>query len=228
MTDARRGRFFDAQAAWYDREYDARTASGRVLRARMDAVLSILGPCPGSVLDAGMAAGRLCAELDRHGWTVTGVDASATMVALARERLPHLAPKLLQARLEELPLDDASVDAVVATGVLEYVDNLEAALCELARVLRPDGVAALSIPAPRSPHTLWRLRVVYPLARAAKAVVPFGRPPPPARRALPWRSLEESLARAGLTVERVLPVGARRRPGRLHTRQLVVAARRVR
>ena len=216
---------FDGQAEWYDREYDDDSASGRVLRARVEAVLSVLGDRSGSVLDAGMGGGRLCAELDRRGWNVTGVDVSAEMVALARERLPHLAPRLLWGRVESLPLDDASLDAVVATGVLEYVDDLGAALRELARVLRAGGVAALSIPAPTAPHTLWRLRIVYPLVRVAKAVIPFGRPSPPARPALTQDGFESALEAAGLAVERVLPVGSRPEPSRLRTRQLVYASR---
>ncbi len=219
------GTFFDAQAAWYDREYDGRSAGSRVLRARMQAVLSVLGPEPGSVLDAGMGGGRLCAELDRLGWSVTGVDASAEMVGLARERLPHIAARLAEGRVERLPLDDETLDAVVATGVLEYVADLDETLHELARVLRAGGVAALSIPAPTAPHTLWRLRVLYPLARVAKSMLPFGRPSPPVRPPLSRARLESALDAAGLTVEQVLRVGSRPSPGRLRTRQLVYAAR---
>jgi ubiquinone/menaquinone biosynthesis C-methylase UbiE len=219
------GGFFDAQAAWYDREYDEETASGRVLRSRMQAVLGVLGREPGSVVDAGMGGGRLCAELDRLGWAVTGVDPSAEMVALARRRLPHLASRLLEGRIETLPLDDACMDAAIATGVLEYVDDLDLAVRELARVLRPGGVAAVSIPAPRGPNTFWRLRVLYPFVRFAKRVVPFGRPSPPARPRRSSSALETALAAAGLTVETVVRVGARPNPGWLGARQLVYGAR---
>ena len=65
-----------------------------------------------------------------------GVDASAEMVALARERLPDARDRLAQGSVEELPFEDASFDAVAATGVLEYAD-VPRALGELARVLRP-------------------------------------------------------------------------------------------
>lgn len=227
MTGPDAGGFFDAQAEWYDSEYDEQTTSGRVLRARVQAVADVLGPGPGSVVDAGMGGGRLCAELDRLGWSVTGVDPSPEMVALARERVPHLASRLVGGRIESLPLDDASVDAVVATGVLEYVDDLEVAVHELARVLRPGGVAALSIAAPSAPNTLWRLRVLYPFVRFVKGVVPFGRPSPPARPKLSRNALEAALTESGLTVENVLRVGARPNPGRFRTRQLVYAARKT-
>lgn len=226
MTGTDTGRFFDAQAEWYDREYDAPSAGGRVLRARVQAVLDLLGEGPGHVLDGGMGSGRLCAELARSGWTVTGIDASARMVELARSRLPHLAARLRQARLEALPFPDGSFDAVVATGVLEYVDDLGHALRELARVLRPGGGAVLSFPDYRAPHNLWRLRVVYPFVRAVKAVVPVGRPaPPPRKRLLPLRRLEQELEAAGLAIEASIRVGARPAPERLRTRQAVYAAR---
>ena len=52
MTDA--PSFFDATSARYDRAYDAQTADGHALRARMAAVLRLVGEGPGDALDAGM------------------------------------------------------------------------------------------------------------------------------------------------------------------------------
>jgi len=226
VSDSGAGGFFDAQADWYDRAYDEPGAAGRVLRARMEAVLELLGDRPGAALDAGMGSGRLCTELDRRGWTVMGIDVSARMVEIARTRLPHLAAHLQQASLEDPPFPDESFDAVVATGVLEYVDDLGRALHELARVLRPGGLAAVSFPAYRAPHNLWRRYVLYPGVRAVKTVVPFGRPAPrPRRNPLPLARFEAELEAAGLTIEASTRVGARPAPGRLRTRQLVYAAR---
>ena len=74
MTDA--PSFFDATSARYDRAYDAQTADGHALRARMAAVLRLVGEGPGDALDAGMGPGRLCAELESRGWTAHGVDAA--------------------------------------------------------------------------------------------------------------------------------------------------------
>lgn len=48
--------------------------------------------------------------------------------------------------MEAIPLPDASVDAVIANHVLEHVDDDIVALREVRRVLRPDGVAILSVP----------------------------------------------------------------------------------
>jgi ubiquinone/menaquinone biosynthesis C-methylase UbiE len=59
---------------------------------------------------------------------------------LARRLRRHARPaQIVDAPAERLPLPDASVDTVVATLVLCTVDDVEGALREIARVLRPDG-----------------------------------------------------------------------------------------
>ena len=191
--------FFDAEAAQYDALYDAGDWRGRLLRARLQAALEALGDGPGRVLDAGMGGGRLVAELDARGWTATGVDTSPLMVELARQRLPHLADRLLEADLAALPFPDASFDAAVVTGALEYVDELDRGLGEVARVLRPGATAVLSFPNYRSPHALWRRFALYPAARLVKRVLPLARPAPlPALHPIAPARFEGALAAAGL------------------------------
>jgi SAM-dependent methyltransferase len=192
---------FDAEARHYDLVHAARTTDGHALRARADVVLGLLAGRSGSVLDAGMGPGHLLAELDRRGWTVSGVDASPAMVQAARSKLPTAAERLSQARLEQLPFADASFDAVTATGVLELVDEPGAVLRELVRVLRPEGIAIVSAPNVTSPYLLWRHFVVYPLVRVAKRRGRCSRPAPP-RRGLPPRraEFEGRLRAAGLEI----------------------------
>jgi SAM-dependent methyltransferase len=200
--------FFDANAPSYDRAYGDRGAAGRVLRKRAAAVLELLGDKPGDVLDAGMGGGWLCAELDRRGWVVTGIDSSPRMVELARARLPSARERLLEASIERLPFADAVFDATVATGVLEYVDhNLPGALAELARVLRPGGTAVISFPNYHSPHVIWRVRVLYPTVRRVKRLL--GRQGPPRRRSVSFEELTAAVAGAGLELERVERSGVR-------------------
>jgi len=197
------GAYFDDRAERYDRAYDARGVDGYALRSRMAGALQLLGSGPGEILDAGMGPGRLLAELAQRGWAVSGVDASAEMVAAARSKLPEAASRLVQGKIESLPFPDASFDAVVATGVLEY-SQLERALRELARVLRPGGRAVVSYPNPGAYYVVWRTRVWYRFVRAAKRVArrpaqtfPGGAPP-----VRPDR-FPEVLARALLEQERV-------------------------
>jgi ubiquinone/menaquinone biosynthesis C-methylase UbiE len=193
--------FFDSEAARYDAAYDEAGPEGYALRSRLAAVLRLLGAGPGDVLDAGMGPGRLCTELDRRGWTVSGVDSSKQMVAFARTRLPHARDRLLPARLESLPFADASFDAVVATGVLEYLDDRAAGLAELGRVLRPGGTAVVSVPNAHGIYSLWCRHIVYPASRAVKRHVDFGRRVPPRRGRVRSRPrLEAMLGGTGLHV----------------------------
>lgn len=162
--------YFGNRVALYDRAYDAPDADGHALRSRLAAVLRLVGSGPGELLDAGMGPGRACALLADRGWTVTGVDMSPEMVAVARERMPAAAGRLHVGRIEQLPCADASFDVVVATGVLEYA-RVDQALGELARVLRPGGVAVVSYPNPRAAYGIWKTRAWYPAVRAAKRVL---------------------------------------------------------
>jgi arsenite methyltransferase len=64
------------------------------------------------------------------------------MLAIARNRCGARA-EFVSADATRLPLNDAEFDAAVATQVYEYVADLEAALAELFRVLRPGGRALI-------------------------------------------------------------------------------------
>jgi SAM-dependent methyltransferase len=199
-TDAIRA--FDAAAEKFDAIYESPDLSGEWLRARFALALELLGGGPGEVLDAGMGPGRLTAELDQRGWTVWGVDGSANMVSLARARVPRAGDRLLEARIERLPFGDDHFDAVVSTGVLGYVDDLEVALRELARVLRPGGRLVFSVGNGLAPLRVWRERVVLPTARSLKRRAPMGRAAPYVHRRSPTRSrVEAILTGLGLDLE---------------------------
>jgi ubiquinone/menaquinone biosynthesis C-methylase UbiE len=205
--------FFDTAALSYDRAYAARGAAGRILRRRAEVVLDLLGDVPGTVLDIGMGAGFLCAELDRRRWRVTGVDVAPAMVEGARRRLPHLRERLIQGSIHAIPCADEYFDAVVATGVIEFAgSDLDGAVAELVRVLRPGGVAVVSFPNHRAPATIWRGRVLYPLVRAAKRILHADTPAPPRVPVVLFRGLRQALETAGLELTAIEPVGVRPAP----------------
>jgi SAM-dependent methyltransferase len=190
---------WDAQAEQYERSYDDPRA-GRLVRARLETALELLGDGPGQVLDAGMGGGRLLEALAARGWTVTGADVSAAMIELARRRVPEAT--LVVAPVERLPFEDGSVDAVAALGVLEFAQDVDQALRELARVLRADGLAVVSWPNFGGLYTAWRGGVVYRIARA------LGRPaPPPARHVLKADEFGSRLQAAGLLAEQAILLG---------------------
>ena len=94
------------------------------------------------VLDLGCGTGRLAAALTEQDVArVWGVDASAEMLAVAREKLPA-AVGLKEGRAEQLPFRDAWFDRVVMWLVVHLIDR-PAAFREVARVLVPHGQLAV-------------------------------------------------------------------------------------
>ncbi|MEU1707588.1 MFS transporter [Streptomyces sp. NPDC005706] len=91
------------------------------------------------ILDLGAGTGALTGVLAREGLNVTAVEPDPGMLAELRRRLPFIRAK--QGAAESIPLPDASVDAVFIGQALHWFD-LERAVPELARVLRPGGVVA--------------------------------------------------------------------------------------
>ncbi|MFK5688321.1 class I SAM-dependent methyltransferase [Ornithinimicrobium sp. LYQ92] len=97
------------------------------------------------ILDAGCGSGPLSAELLARGAHVSGVDASAAMVDLARGRLGEEVDLRVADLGAPLPFEDAAFDVVVASLVLHYLQDWSVALSELRRVLRPGGRLLVSV-----------------------------------------------------------------------------------
>ena len=97
---------------------------------------------PGEALDAACGTGRHAARLVDLRHRVVGVDGSADMLAVARATVPD--GDLRQGDLTSLPVDSQSVDFAVCALALEHVADLDAAVVELARVVRPGGRIAVS------------------------------------------------------------------------------------
>ena len=104
------------------------------------AVRWALESAPGlRVLDLGAGTGKLTAVLDALGADVVAVEPDLAMLAELRRTLPDV--RALPGSAEEIPLPDASVDAVLAGNSMHWFD-MGAAGPELARVLAPGGVLA--------------------------------------------------------------------------------------
>ncbi len=97
------------------------------------------------VLDAGCAAGHHSEWLADHGAVVTAVDISARMVERTQERLAGRGEARVRDLREPLDfLDDGSIDVVVCSLTIHYLDELGPTLREFRRVLTPDGSLVLS------------------------------------------------------------------------------------
>jgi ubiquinone/menaquinone biosynthesis C-methylase UbiE len=97
-------------------------------------------------LDAACGTGRHAAYLHDRGCTVTGVDQSLEMLAVARNKLPGV--HFEQGDIEQLAFADGSFDLVVIALALCHLADPTAAVAELARVLRPGGTLVIADPHP--------------------------------------------------------------------------------
>jgi ubiquinone/menaquinone biosynthesis C-methylase UbiE len=102
--------------------------------------LALLPLPPRRTLDVGCGEGRVGAELVARGYDVVGVDSSPRMVELASER--HEA---VHADAAALPFADASFDLVVAFMSLFNMDDIDGAITEASRVLRPGGCVCAAV-----------------------------------------------------------------------------------
>jgi 2-polyprenyl-3-methyl-5-hydroxy-6-metoxy-1,4-benzoquinol methylase len=129
-------------------DYYYKPLTAPLYRARLRDALELLGDGPfDALLEVGYGSGVLLPELARRAKTLTGID-----VHEGREGVAQMAASLglnvtlLDASLFELPFDDDSFDALVCLSVLEHLRELDEALGELRRVVRPGGVLVLGVP----------------------------------------------------------------------------------
>jgi SAM-dependent methyltransferase len=91
------------------------------------------------VADVGAGTGKLTATLIGLGAEVTAVEPDPQMLAELRRTIPEV--RSVPGSAEDIPLADASLDAVLAGQAMHWFD-MNRALPEIARVLRPGGVLA--------------------------------------------------------------------------------------
>lgn len=115
-------------------------------RFNRDAFLTLVPPPGRRTLEVGCGEGRVARDLAARGHRISGIDTSATLVALAREASPEL--DLAVADAAALPFADGDFDLVIAFMSLQDVDDLDGAVREAGRVLEPGGrlVAAIVHP----------------------------------------------------------------------------------
>ncbi len=120
------------------------------LEKRRFRLISALVPLRGvsGVLDVGCGSGWLSEMLSRRGFGVTALDIGLDSIRRASERLKSKAPgvSFILGDVYKLPFKNDRFDAVVASEVLEHLENPLDALNEMARVVRPGGNIVVSTP----------------------------------------------------------------------------------
>ena len=143
----------DPQAAYglWARHYPPRPHNA-LMEIEQQQVIELLPDVHGlTVLDAGCGSGRYLRALTDRGATAIGMDLSAAMLERARQSTARLA----RADLRALPFDAMSIDLVVCGLALGDFAELELALTEIARVLRPGGHVIYSVVHPAGENEGW-------------------------------------------------------------------------
>jgi SAM-dependent methyltransferase len=97
---------------------------------------------PGRVLDVGCATGALLEMLQNRGWTATGVELSGPQAAYCRSR----GLDVHSGRLEECSFPAGSFDAILASHLIEHLNDPGNFVREAGRILKPGGRLYISTP----------------------------------------------------------------------------------
>src|SRR5262245_65556772 len=166
-TDAARA-FHDFEQAGWERaaEYYV-DAFAPLTRQTAEPLLDAVGARAGTrLLDVACGPGFITAAAATRGATVTGLDFAAAMIAFAQRMHPAVSFRIGDA--QNLPFDEASLDAVVMNFGLLHLARPDQAIADARRVLVPGG---------RYAFTIWAgPEAAVGFGMVLKAVETFGRP----------------------------------------------------
>lgn len=131
-------RSFENAAAHYD---EAATLQ-REVAERMLERLEYIRISPKTILDVGSGTGYCAQWLARHYPTasIIGIDLAEQMCLHARDRMQGSPFASACGDVQALPVADNSIDLLVSNLTLQWCNNLELAIAEMGRVLKPGGL----------------------------------------------------------------------------------------
>ena len=132
--------FFDSVAGRHGKDY----VPGKSWKSMAEALLRLMPPQ--IIADLGAGDGSFSLLLAQNAEKVIAVDSSAKMIEFAREQARRNHVSNVEYRLgdmEELPIENASVDIVFFSQSLHHALHPDCAICEAARILKPGGRIAI-------------------------------------------------------------------------------------
>lgn len=128
--------------------YDAIAEKMYVSEEYYDDMLAIEKDFRGDILEAGVGQGTVLKKISERGGdrvkSLTGIDLSGRLLEMAKKILPQAI--LVKGDAEAMPFPDHSFDLVIMVGVFPYLLDIDKALAEVKRVLRPDGKFIVTVP----------------------------------------------------------------------------------
>ncbi len=154
MTATSRDELWEANAGWWQDGFTA-GADPEYVEQIMPMAAEHLGGA-NEVVDLGTGEGQVARLASAGGaGRVIGLDPTVAQLRVAKQRSGG--PHYIRAEAAQLPLADASFDAAVACLVFEHIEHADAAIAEVARVLRPGGrfLLFLNHPLLQAPGSGW-------------------------------------------------------------------------
>ncbi len=220
---------FDEWPEKYDQWFET-PIGGLVKKYESSLIREMLQPGAGElILDAGCGTGVFTHDLLTAGAKVTGLDLSFPMLRRAGKKAEAYPFRMVQGDLRRLPFAGNSFDKVISVTAIEFIDDAQAAVGELFRVVRPGGwivVASLNSLSPWAVrrkadadkgHSLFRharfrspeeMAVLAPVAAVVKTAIHFLKNDEPQKA----ETIEEEGRSKGLSTGAFLLVGWQKPP----------------
>src|SRR5579871_1458351 len=116
-----------------------------VERRRLEIIRAFVGDAQGlDLCEVGSGGGHVLRMF--RGARITAVDVSSVFLDTAKKNLAGYDARFIKGEIDKLDLPPASFDRIICTEVLEHTEDPEAILATIARLLRPYGVAVITVP----------------------------------------------------------------------------------
>jgi len=146
-------KLWDRHADWWQREF-----TDGVDPEYTEQILPLVAGAlagAGRVLDIGTGEGQVARHLQQGACSMVGIDPIRAQIEVATER--GGGPRYVRAGADSLPFAASSFDGAVACLVFEHIDEVDEAIHEVSRVLRPGGtfLFVLNHPLLQTPRSGW-------------------------------------------------------------------------